>query len=667
MDTSGENSQKRGRARRRFRVRWMVPLALFFALGIFLFWVGPGGVLRWAVRTWDPALSLTMEEVTLRSGNLVLHQVELHFAGRTEPIFRGKEIALGIGSRWRHGQLRNLDLESPALSLDKAVLDYFRERSSANSSWKWEFDQVKIRNGHVWLEGFGQPARDISVNVDGQLERVGPAALPEVHRLDLSGIYLAVYQGESAIPLFGAGLAEASFTLGGLIDRHLAALRVDQGWLLAGAGLQALSGSSPGESSEAGPAFVIDSLDLVDLEVHTGKVAAGLPEISLHLNSALRHVALGQAANELAQRVHQIEFSDVEILSPRDPLQRAVAVRTVFLKFSFAGLARQEIDELILLSPTIYVGQTLFEYMATADDDSPTPPQVVGATAGWRINQLRVNFGKLIIALAGRSQVGLPLAFQTTAQNVSLSSLAGLSLDLILTVPSEDYDFPAYELFFRNVRGDLRLNFPPKDDEKNLVNVVQVEGGRWRNFRAKDLWISVTFDLEGINGQFGGSAYSGYVSGGFSFFLQPEAPWTGWISGVEIDMDSLTQAVAPQNFVMSGTADMKLELNGRGPLVDRLLGSAESSKGGRVIVTKLNDIIDAIPSRWMSIRQELTRVSLETVRDFSYTNADADFWFVGDQGLLEMKMKGLSGSRNFKVVLHGEEPDRRWSQEEYLP
>jgi hypothetical protein len=61
---------------------------------------------------------------------------------------------------------------------------------------------------------------------------------------------------------------------------------------------------------------------------------------------------------------------------------------------------------------------------------------VVTESEGWSVKTLRVNFGRVIIAVGGRSQVGLPLAFYTTAQNLSLSSLAGLNVELALKVPN---------------------------------------------------------------------------------------------------------------------------------------------------------------------------------------------------------------------------------------
>jgi len=637
---------------------WVVTLAiaaLFLAAGwSFGSWIGPSALLRFAVRTVDPALRLKLSGTSFHEGELRLRNVEVFLHRGKKPLFTAKEIALGLGKEWRNGRFGSLVMINPVLSLDKAAIDHFSS-GGGSGGFPWEVAEVIILGGHVWLEKFGEPALDISVNVDGVLQRVGPSAPDQEHKLDLSRAYVAVHHDGAPVPLFGASRAEARVSIGGLVDRKLHALRVDRGWLLAGEGLQALASTpAPTQQAQDSGAFVLQSLDLVDLQISTGESVGALPEVSFKVNSALRDVGLGAAAKDLTEKIHQIEFADVEILSPYDPLKRVVTVRTLFAKFSLAGLARKELEQLTVLGPTIYVGKALFEYMQSADMPGATPPEPVETTEGWKVKLLEVNFGRLVIAVGGRSQVGLPLAFQTQAENVSLSSLAGLNLDLVLTIPPDDYDFPAYELALKKVRGDLRLNYPSERKENNLVNVVKFDRARWRNFTGQNLWVAVTFDIEGINGLFGGDAYGGYVSGGFSFFLQPDAPWTGWLSANKVDLDGLTQDGAPQHFTMSGLADAKVEINGLATRIERLNGSLRGRGKGRMVINKLNDLLAAIPPEWWSLKREFTRVSLETLRDFDYDAARADFWFVADRGKVDVRLRGPAGSRNIDLVLHGD-------------
>ena len=638
-------------------------LAAILIAAAFVYWKGPSSVLRWAVRAYDPALQLKTGGSYFRDGEWVLRGLRLDLRGSREPLLEAKEIRLGIGTRWTRGTLGSATLVEPFVRIDRNALDHFRAVSGAGGI-PWEIGEVSIVRGHIWLEGFGEPGLDVSAGVDGNLTGLGPSRGQESHRLLISNFYLACQDGGMRLPVLGAGRSGVTFTLDGLRDGRISGLRVEEGWMIAGVGLQRLVAGGAGEGGAApGSSTIIESLDLVRMQVQPDGLPGGLPNVRLQVSTALRNIPVGAAAGELGRAMHQVEFSDVELLSPTDPLRRAMTIRSVFVRFSLEGLAKRNLEELTLLSPTVYVGEPLFEYMQSADDPA-TLPAAVRESEGWNVRDFRVNFGRVVIAVGGRSQVGLPLAFSTTARNLSLSSLAGLNVELVLKVPTEDYDFPAYDLSLGRVRGDLRFNYPPDLTRNNIVNVVKFDRARWRNFHARDLWVSVTFDRKGINGNFGGRAYRGYINGGFSFFLLPASPWSGWINGGGLDLSQLTADGAPQHFVMDGVADFIVEANGRAAVVERVRGSVTGRGDGRLVINKLNDLLAAIPSGWPSLKSESSRVALETLRDFDYTEARSDFWFTGRQGIVNLLMKGPAGSRNLEIVYHGRADSVRaaWQQ-----
>ncbi|MBU3664419.1 MAG: hypothetical protein FGM15_00880 [Chthoniobacterales bacterium] len=625
----------------------------------FVAWKGPSAALRWAVRTWDPALRLRIDKSIYHDGEWVLRGVALELRGRRDPVFRSKEIRAGLGSGWMRGKIGALRLVEPIVHLDKVSLAHFSRGSSGQLPIT--IGKVSIERGHIWLENAGEQGLEVSADFQGEMSSIGPGSSGETRELAFSNVYVAARDGDSTLPVLGADRAGVRFTLDGLLAGRLAGARIEGGWMVAGEGLRKLmadSGHDGGNGGEGG--FVLESLDIVKMQLQPDGLPGGLPELRLRVNTALRNVPLGAVTKELAQTVHQIEFSDVELLSPTDPLRRAVTIRSLFVKFTLEGLARRDLEELIVLGPTVYVGEPLFEYMQGADK-AAGPPQ---PDQEWNVDKLQINFGRVVIAVGGRSQVGLPLAFHTSVTNLSLSSLAGLNVELVLTVPTEDYDFPAYDLSLSNVRGDLRFNYPPAWNRNNLVNVIKFDRARWRNFHASELWLSVTYDEKGINGLFGGRAYRGYVNGGFSFFLQPDSPWTGWVAGTSVDLDPLTADGVPQHVVMDGRSNFKLEANGRAAVVERVSGSAAAKGKGRLVVNKLNDMLAAIPAEWSALKSELTRVSLETLRDFDYTKASSDFWFVGKQGIINVNMKGPAGSRNLEMVFHGRDTAKtaRWQQ-----
>ena len=648
-------------------MRWT--LLVVFAVSLlavgWVAWKGPSAVLRWAVRTYDPALRLKMGNSFYRDGEWVLQRVALSLRGSREPVFEAREVRLGPGPQWRRGNLGSLRLVEPFVRLDpNAVVHFSRTGNSGGGGFPWEIGEVIIERGHLWVENFGESGVDMSAGIEGTLNSLGPAQGDSTHQLMVYNFYLASHDPAGSLPVMGAGRSQLSFTMAGLQKSRVSGIRVEEGWMIAGVGLERLMAEGGGEDTgQPGAALVIESLDLMNMQVQPDGLPGGLPAISLQVSTALRDVPFGSVADELGEIKHHVEFSDIELLSPTDPLRRAVTVQSAFVTFTLAGLAKRDLEEVKLIGPTVYVGEPLFEYMQSADEPAKAP-EAVKESEGWNVDTLRINFGRVVIAVGGRSQVGLPLAFHTMARNLSLSSLAGLNVEFVLKVPEEDYEFPAYDLSLGKVRGELLFNYPPNVLRNNLVNVVKFDRARWRNFRARDLWVSVTFDRKGINGDFGGKAYGGYVTGGFSFFLQPDSPWTGWIAGKGVELSPLTADGAPQHFVMDGLADFEVEANGRATVVERVRGDVVGRGNGRMVVNKINDLLAAIPSEWSSLKSESTRVSLEALRDFDYTEARSDFWFVGKQGTIDIRMKGPPGKRNLQMVFHGRDTDRtaRWQQ-----
>ena len=87
---------------KRWRVgRWLlVLLAALVVLAGWAAWKGPSAALRWAVRTYDPALRLEIRSSFYRDGAWVLQGVVLSLRGSREPVFEAVELRLGPGPQW---------------------------------------------------------------------------------------------------------------------------------------------------------------------------------------------------------------------------------------------------------------------------------------------------------------------------------------------------------------------------------------------------------------------------------------------------------------------------------------------------------------------------------------------------------------------------------------
>ncbi|HEY5811754.1 MAG TPA: hypothetical protein VIT23_03760, partial [Terrimicrobiaceae bacterium] len=387
-----------------------------------------------------------------------------------------------------------------------------------------------------------------------------------------------------------------------------------------------------------------------------------ISDITFALNTSLKNLPLSQSASSLGSEPQSIEIANLEVASPLDPFTKVLTLDSLFVRFTLADLLRSQIESLTILGPTIYVGEDLFWYM----DDTQKRLGVGGekkAGPGWRVKNLIIDYGRLTFGSGGQNRYGLPLSFRTRAENVALDNLAALKLQAVMEIPPQKYVFDSYQLEFTSEKGELRFSYPPEKNVNNLVGTVRLSDIRWRQYKASDSWVSVTFDEKGINGTFGGTVYRGQAAGGFSFFFQPDSPWIGWLSGKSVALRALTNVISPQNFQMSGPLDFRLQMDAEGPKIDRILGEFHATKPGKMVIGKIDELLAMIPATWQPVKQSSTRIALETLRDFDYTRAGGDFWFVQSQGILHLALQGPQGSRNFDVVLHADESSQgRWKQ-----
>jgi hypothetical protein len=225
------------------------------------------------------------------------------------------------------------------------------------------------------------------------------------------------------------------------------------------------------------------------------------------------------------------------------------------------------------------------------------------AGSGWRIKSLGIAFGRLTLGSGGRKQYGLPLSFRTKAEDVALDNLAALKLQAVLEIPPQRYAFDSYQLEFTSEKGELRFSYPPEKNLNNLVGTIRLKSIRWRQYKASNSWISVTFDRSGINGKFGGKVYGGETWGGFSFFFYADSPWIGWLSGRGISLRELTNILSPQNFQLSGPMEFRLQMDARSHNIERVLGDFRATKPGKMVIGKIDDLLARIPSTWNLVKQ----------------------------------------------------------------
>jgi hypothetical protein len=443
---------------------------------------------------------------------------------------------------------------------------------------------------------------------------------------------------------------------------ELRSLDIKGGSLAAGQALEQIA-HMPAQAP-SGPAFTwkIGAVDIRGVKATIGNNPwRSATDAAFTINTTLRNLTPAELTNTLGATRQEVEISDLVIPSPNDPFTRVISLRSVFLKFTLAGILSKELEDVTVLHPILYIGEDLFAYMEAAKkrmaggSDTPAP--------GWRIGRFDVKFGSVVIGSGGRTEYGLPLNFRTTAENVSLDDLASLTLRGDLEIPAQEYGFPAYQIEISTDPGSLQFSYPPEKAMSNVVGTVRIKNLRWRQFRGSNSWITATFDREGINGSFGGKMYGGTIAGGFSFFFDDKSPWIGWLSGTRVDLEKLTDVMAPHNFRMTGPVDFTGQVNAESKEIRRLKGRMEAKKPGRMEIGKIDDLLARIPPTWSNLKRDSLRVALEAIRDFNYETGSGDFWFTDGQGVFDLKLQGPRGSRTFQTVLHSDESSTgAWSQ-----
>lgn len=556
---------------------------------------------------------------------------------------------------------------------------------ATNASPAWTIGHLTCRQGFLRLRG---PGGNAAVSTRFALDMKNVATGGDAAKMPQSVTLwnTHVFAGSDKNSFLSLDLVQVNFTPEDVIQhQRIDSVRMTGGLLTVGEAMQRLLGStspaptptpvplaaSPTSSSNGG-GWSLGALDISGVRARIEDTRPGLSQLYFTLNTNMRNVSANGISSQLLDEMQTVELTNIILRSPIRPVAKIVTLRSVFVRFTLADLAKRHLHDVTLLRPTIYVSQDLFTYMERASAGGPEAapaPQAAPATAtvatapGWSVDHLEVKFGRLVLGSGTdtSANVGLPLEFETSADNLALDNLAKLQIQAVLRVPKQSYEFPDYQIAVNNVRGDLRFSYPPEKGEKNLVQKLEMDGVRWRQYQAKDAWVAVTFDGRGINGLFGGNAYRGYVNGGFSFFFQDSSPWIGWVAGTGVDTGGITDVVAPQNFHLTGPLDFELQLDAFRKDIGRVRGVFHLTQPGKLKIGKLDDMIANIPGEWPALKQSSTRIALETLRDFDYTKAGGDFWFVDSLGLLNLDLSGPTGSRKFEIALHDDkESPNKW-------
>lgn len=541
----------------------------------------------------------------------------------------------------------------------------------------WEADMLTVTGGSISLTGYPPEMPVVDMEFSGSLTglALGGKNIRNNHSLTATNLRVATSFAPSQ-PFLVVPEATVGFSVADLLDRRIASLDVSNASLTLDRAFRSMAAlrehrsegaAQPANDPVAAPArpfWLVERIRFRNARITLADLGAGVPDIAFRLPSpTLSNVALTGDTRSASESVERIEVADIVLHSPLDPFTPVVTLPSVFVEFSLAGLLRREIDVLRVLHPTIYVGKDLFWFIDNsrkAAEASQGGHQAADKArenkaekpVGWKLGTFQISHGRLAIASEGANRLALPIPFETRATDISFANISDLRLDLDIEVPTEDYRFPSYQLELLKLAGTLRFGLPPGSNTNNLVNTLTSKSVVWRQFQSGDAWVSVTYDVEGIYGKFGAAAYGGYLDGGFTFFLNPEASWTGWANGTGIDLGDFTAVVSPGNLSLDSSADFSVQVNAEGPSIQRVVGSFATTSPGQLAIPRLDALLERLPPEWSQLKRDIARIGIDALRRFRYESGEAKFWFIDKHGRLNMALTGPEGSRTFDIVIH---------------
>lgn len=567
------------------------------------------------------------------------------------------------GSEILAGHVREVRLDAPSVNFNDAwrgVISSLRNGgASSAAAFPFQIDQLIVDGGKADIALAGMPPMQGTIGARFANLGAGDATLQTVEFHDLHfGIPDppdGVFHEWLSLPK-----VKVTFSLADLTQHHRirsidldgAAFRFDRECRAMFARQHV--GAAEKQSASAVP-LIADEMNLRNARVSLDDLGLGVPPLDFSVNLDLANVPLNDPLSAETAEVQTLELSNINFVSPLDPFVPVLALPSIFLRWTPAGLRARQIEHLEIVGPAIHVGPDLFWYMdlveqrrAELEAAAPATPNAVPAPA-WRVKRFDATAGKLVLALDGQARLTLPMPFESHAENLDFQRLSDARLKLVLEVPEQDYENAELGLHLRGVSGKIDFQLPPGAHSENLVQTLKVRDVRWKEFRGRDWWLGLTFDKAGIHGDGGGKICSGEVRAGFTYFLDEREPWTGWVSGSRVDLKELTDKLTPGKAAMTGRANASLALNGLGNSLVRVAGDFRAPTGGNLRITKLDELIAAIPRDWTIAKRDGLRIGLESLRDFPYTAGNASFWLTEPVGQLHVNLDGKLGKRELEV------------------
>ena len=401
-----------------------------------------------------------------------------------------------------------------------------------------------------------------------------------------------------------------------------------------------------------------------------------------------RNLPLDTTALATVDRLYKIEVPNITLYNPWVEGQKAAVLDTNYIQFTPSGLLNRRLERVDLMLPSLYAGVALFNFVdatrqhfekiASAKpepsprapllvDNTPGSPTVLSALASvtpstaaaaadWHI-PFYTESGKVYVAPKGFPWPNLPVIPFRNARDAKGKPipflLRGETFHGELAVDPGWYDFPEYKVRLRlSDLGRIIFNTPQKDRDNNLTEVFENNTLIFRKLRLDEVWLSITYDANGIYAKFGGLTCGGTINGGFNLYLDELYTWDAWASLVGINMKPLTDKLTPDTFRMTGPVDeLTVKAYGDTTTLYQAILELGVTKPGLLHILALDSMKQELATMG-SLSGDLGQIGLDTLRDFSYTGCTGSLKLFGTEGHGHLHLTGPAGSRTFNLRLH---------------
>jgi hypothetical protein len=416
--------------------------------------------------------------------------------------------------------------------------------------------------------------------------------------------------------------------------------------------------------------LLIKSVIVRDGSLMLDNLGPGMPAVPIDVATidpiVVNNLKIGGGGDDAGSQEDQtISVQNLVIHSPYDPLTDVMKFEEISLTFSWAGIQRQELKELLIKKPTVYIGHDLF-YFA---DQLQAAPKAAGSgtnnqsaapaasansqVSPWKIGHFHLWGGRLVVYSFGKPGFPLPMIFMAETDNMVLDNFASLPFNKLgFDIPPTDLEYPQIGLKLRQLQGELFVGLPLSDPKaQNLTPSLSIEEMEWKGIKATGIKTFVTFSRDGIITKLWAEAEHGGLEAGVYVDLN-DFSWSGWGSADKVMLDHLTRMLSPDNFIMDGRASGRFIVHGKLSEVTGLGGSLSLVDKGKVQIVSVDEMMNKLPGDWWQPKREAVKALLEAFRDYDYTLGETEFTYAPPESFLKLSLDGKQGKRNFDLRWH---------------